>query len=233
MKRLLVLFALITTALAAAPAPATHDFIDAGRFDWRALVAPPPADDSVAGRADFDVTVLLDRDRTPAQTALALHYDKFDPFILLADVLGRNCTAANLPRTKAFLDQSWAECRPVITAAKSAWNRPRPAIAHPDLHPVLEKSAGAAYPSGHAFSAAYLAVLFTAILPEHAGDWAKQQQLVGWSRLVGGAHYPSDVAAGNILGEAVGREMLKSPKMRQAIEEVRAELAAYLLKQAA
>jgi len=231
MKHLLVLFTLAASALAVEPAPA--EFIDAGRFDWRALVSPPPGDDSIAGRADRDVVILLDHNRTPEQAALALHYDKFDPFILLADVLGRSCTAANLPRTKAFLDQSWTECRPVISAAKSAWNRPRPAIANPGLHTVTEKSTSAAYPSGHAFSAAYLAVLFTAILPEHAGDWSKQEQLVGWSRLVGGAHYPSDVAAGNILGEAVGREMLKSPKIRQAIEEVRAELTAYLLKQAA
>ena len=61
----------------------------------------------------------------------------------------------------------------------------------------------------------------------------KQAALVRWSRVIGGAHYPSDVAAGKILGEIVARELLKSPKMQQALAEIRAEIYAHLRKKAA
>lgn len=220
-------------ALGAAPAPVTHDFLAAGALDYRTLLAPPPADDSIAGRADREMALMLDADRTPAQAELAKHYATFDIFTLLAPVLGERCNAENLPRTKAVFSQVYAEARPLIEAAKADWNRPRPHVANPSLQPAVGRPTGASYPSGHAYAASLYAVLLGAALPEHAADWEKQARLIRWSRLVGGAHYPSDVIAGQALGEAVGREMLKSPKLREALAEIRAELAKGVEKKAA
>jgi acid phosphatase (class A) len=76
-------------------------------------------------------------------------------------------------------------------------------------------------------------VILSAALPEHAADWQRQAMLVRWSRIVGGAHYPSDTVAGEILGEALGRAMLQSPKLQQALEEIRAEIASCQQKKAA
>ena len=161
---------------------------------------------------------------------LAKHYEKFSPFVIASDVLGEWCTAENLPRTKAFFAEAWLECKPVISDSKAAWNRKRPYSFDPTLHPVVDRPDDASYPSGHAFSASYVTALLAAILPEYEANWEKEAQLVRWSRLVGGAHYPTDVVAGKILGEAVAREMLKSPNMQKAIKEVRAELIPHLRK---
>jgi acid phosphatase (class A) len=44
-------------------------------------------------------------------------------------------------------------------------------------------------------------------------------------KLFTGVHYPSDLEAGRILGEALAREMLKSPALQAALAECRAEIA--------
>ena len=237
MKRFPLLPAVLlfaSAAFAADPAPAAPEYFDAARFDWHAVVPPPPADDSFAGRADQEIVNQLDAHRTPEQAALARRYEKtVDVFMLLAPVLGDWCTPENLPRTTAFFKQAYAESRPVVDAAKTAWNRPRPYIFNPALQPAVDKPNNASYPSGHAFVSSWMAALLSVALPEHAADWTRQAALIRWTRLAGGAHYPADVTAGRILGETVGRELLKSPKLQRALEEVRAELLAHLQKKAA
>lgn len=236
MKRLLPLLALllvVPAALAAKPAAVTHEFFNAAGFDWRAVVTPPPAEDSIPAQGEHELAIELDSARTPEQSALAKHYAKFDAMDLMAPVLGDWCTAQNLPRTHAIFQQVYHECRPVIDAAKDAWDRPRPYVYNPALHPAVGKPDNASYPSGHAYSSSCIAAVLTAAFPEHAADWAKQAALIRWSRVIGGAHYPSDVAAGKILGEAVARELLKSSRMQQALAEIRAEVAPHLHKKAA
>lgn len=217
----------------AAAAPVTHDFIAPDAIDWRALLTPPPAPDSITARGEQELMRRLQEARTPEQVKLAKYYENLNIFRMLAPVLGDACTAEHLPRTAAVFKQAYAEARPAITGAKASWSRQRPYTFDTTIQPVVDRPNNTSYPSGHAAEAALFAALLTELLPEHAADWQRQAELVRWSRLIGGAHYPSDVAAGKLLGEALGREMLKSPRLRHALEEVRAELTAVLLKKAA
>lgn len=230
---LLAALALAPAALAADPAPAVPEFFNSAGFDWRAVVTAPPAADSIAGQGERELAGELAAARTPEQAALAKHYEKFDECSLMAPVMGDWCTGQNLPRTHAIFQQVYRETRSTIEAAKAAWNRPRPYLDNPALHPAVERSVTASYPSGHAYASSCYVALLTAAFPEHAEAWAKQAAQVRWSRVVGGAHYPSDVIAGKILGEAVARELLKSPAMQQALEEIRAEAAPFFRKKAA
>lgn len=226
--RLVILAALL--ALAARGA----DFIAPDALDWRALVPPPPARGSVADESECMTVLLLEATRTPEQAALALRYESYTVFKLLQPVLGDWATPQNLPKLAALFQQATVETRPFNTAAKDGYARPRPHVALPQLKTAYaQKPDGFAYPSGHATGASLHAVLLAALLPEHAADWEKQAELVRLSRLYGGAHYPSDLISGRRLGEAVAREMLKSPKMQQRLEEARTELAPFLRKKAA
>lgn len=226
--RPILLAALLTLAARGA------DFIAPEALDWRALVPPPPAPGSVADESECMAVLLLEANRTPEQAALALRYESYTVFKLLQPVLGDWATPQNLPRLAALFQQATVETRPFNTAAKDGYARPRPHVALPGLKTAYaQKPDGFAYPSGHATGASLHAVLLAALLPELAADWEKQAALVRLSRLYGGAHYPSDLITGRRLGEAVAREMLKSPKMQQRLEEVRAELAPFLRKKAA
>ncbi len=226
--RLLILAALLALAARAA------DFIAPDALDWRAVVPPPPAPGSVADESESLTVLLLEAARTPEQAALALRYESYTVFKLLQPVLGNWATPQNLPKLAALFQQATVETRPFNTAAKDGYARPRPHVALPQLKTAYaQKPDGYAYPSGHATGVSLHAVLLTALLPEYTADWEKQAELVRLSRLHGGAHYPSDLIAGRRLGEAVAREMLKSPKLQQRLEEVRAELAPFLRKKAA
>jgi acid phosphatase (class A) len=235
MLRLLPCLAALVVAVSAstaelAPGP---DFIAPHAVDFRPLVPPPPEPDSIAARGEQELLRYLQDARTPDQVALARQYETMTVFALLAPVLGKWCTPENLPRTAAVFQQAYDETRPAIIAAKSNWERKRPYILDPALAPVVSRPDNTSYPSGHAYGSAIFAVLLAAALPEHAADWSRQAALVRWSRLVAGVHYPSDVAAGRIFGEAIAREMLKSPRLQKALGEVRAELKAYRQKKAA
>jgi len=229
----LVLFLGLATATFAGEAPATHDFLAESAVDFRTLLAAPPDPASIVARGEQDLMRNLQKARTAEDVATARYYEKLNALIFMAPVLGPWCTAENLPRTAAVFEQVRREVRPTIEAARKNWDRKRPYLFDPTLEPVVERPKNTSYPSGHSYDAAIYATLLTVVLPEHAADWQAQAARVRWSRVVGGAHYPSDTMAGAILGEAVARKMLESPKLQQALEEVRAELRAARLKQAA
>jgi undecaprenyl-diphosphatase len=58
----------------------------------------------------------------------------------------------------------------------------------------------ASFPSGHATTAFALATLLSLWYPRWTGGFLALAIVVGWSRVVLGSHFPSDVLAGAVLG---------------------------------
>lgn len=219
------LFLLASSVALAAP-PATHDFIAASAVDFHAYLSAPPDPASIAARGEQDLMRSLQAARTAEQATWTKHYEKLTVLHLLAPVLGDWCTAESLPRTAELFEKIRREARPTIDAAKSNWNRPRPYMFDSTLTPAVERPTSTSYPSGHSYDSALYATLLSHLFPDHETDWAKQAALVRWSRVLGGAHYPSDTVAGKILGEAVGQKMLESPALLKALDEAKAEINA-------
>lgn len=61
----------------------------------------------------------------------------------------------------------------------------------------------ASFPSGHATTAFALATLLSLWYPRWTTAWLILATFVGWSRIVLGSHFPSDVLGGAVLGVAV------------------------------
>lgn len=207
-------------------------YIAPDAIDLDRLLPPPPADDSPAGRADLETVLQVQADRTPAQLARAARVAPQNSFSFAAPVLGENFTAEKLPRTAVLLNEIYTEARVIIVQAKEHWNRARPYVREAGVAPSVAKPKNTSYPSGHATEAALWAGIFAAAFPEYATALEREVHEVMWSRVLGGAHYPSDTEAGKILGDALARELLKSPAMQKAIAEIRAE-ARPLLKPSA
>ncbi|MCT4355680.1 phosphatase PAP2 family protein [Streptomyces sp. Je 1-79] len=95
---------------------------------------------------------------------------------------------------------------------KRVVRRPRPGAAA--YEPLVRTAGLHSFPSSHATSAAAAAVAFGALHPGARRVAAPAAAAMCVSRLIVGVHYPTDVAAGALLGAAtatLGRPWLRPP----------------------
>lgn len=186
-----------------------------------ASLAPYPSQYSDAGKADVAIVLWLQRtrsaadvDRARAEAALGL-----DTF---AEALGPGFDAAGHPRTCALFAEAGQRIRSVVGEAKRRFGRPRPYDADPRVTPAVGREPSFAYPSGHAAAGLVQARVLAELAPDRRDRLVAVGLRVGYDRVVGGVHYPSDVTAGQQLGVAIADALLADPEMQRMIEDVRA-----------
>lgn len=217
---LLLFFAL--PALRAAPEAGRY--LRAADIEVTALIPPAPANDSLTTAADLATVLEVQKRRTPAEAAIAAYFVK-DSVFQYAAVIGPWFTAANLPFAAEFFDQVYADRFAISSKGKQAWQRPRPPLLDVRIHPCIDLPASGAYPSGHATMAFVWADLLAEIFPDKRAALRERAELVAWSRVIGGVHYTSDIAAGRMLGDRLAAEFLKVPAVREALDRIRTEAA--------
>jgi membrane-associated phospholipid phosphatase len=107
-------------------------------------------------------------------------------------------------RAMALLNVAIYDATVAAWDAKSAYDRPRPAVADPALATALPTPASPSYPAEHAVAAGAAAAVLSSVFPDAAQAFAALAAEAGQSRVVAGVQYPSDVAAGLALGKQVG-----------------------------
>jgi len=210
--------------MSAAPAGPPR-FVDPWKFDFAALLPPPPAPDSAAGRADLAAVLAAQAARTPADLAWLETVDR-DQVFNLAPELGAWFQAARLPRTEAFFRELTREIRAFERAAKVAHPRERPWTVDARVRPCVPLPASGSYPSGTALQAGVWAELLAEAFPAAAEALRARARRAGEARVVAGVHFPSDVAAGAALVAPFLATCRQAPEFRGEWAAVRAELAA-------
>jgi undecaprenyl-diphosphatase len=86
---------------------------------------------------------------------------------------------------------------------KDVFDRPRPSLVDPNVHPLIQVPSSASMPSGHAAGAFAAAVAVGLVHPRLRWPLIVLAALIALSRIWLGVHYLSDVLVGAALGTAV------------------------------
>jgi undecaprenyl-diphosphatase len=82
--------------------------------------------------------------------------------------------------------------------------RERPFITHSAIECASAPLDRYSFPSGHTLHAVCFTLMLTTYLPEWAAALVALATLIALSRVILGLHYPTDVAAGAVLGGLLG-----------------------------
>jgi len=203
-------------------------YLPPGTPDAVALLAPPPAAGSAEDKFDLDATYTVYTSATPAEIALGTNENKLTIFHY-APAIGTWFVHGRFPKTEALFKEVEAEAKAVTDNAKKFWKRPRPYHLDPARFPHSiehEDPTHYSYPSGHSTRGTVFALLLAELFPEKREAILAEGREVGWLRVQGGVHYPSDIYAGRVLGQELARDFLRSPEFQADFAAAKAELAA-------
>lgn len=207
-----------------APEP-SPPYLTPAELELAAWVAPPPAPGSPAELAERQQVLAMQRSRTPAMLAAARR-DQEISLAGFAAVLGPGFSAEQVPLTFALGQRVCRDAAGITGVAKRAWARPRPFVTDETVVPVVAFSTDGSYPSGHATCGYLWALLLGELLPEQRAALLARGMEYGDNRLVGGVHYPSDVAAGRLAAVAIMAHLRGRPAFEADLEAARSELRA-------
>jgi acid phosphatase (class A) len=189
-------------------------------FDFHALVGDPPADGSPDAIADMMEVHDIRNNRTDADFARVKMEEKANAFVF-AEAIGPWFKESDLPLTAALLDEAYNTQKPIVKAAKAVYQRPR--LPYDDAHPMVKKETDFSFPSGHSTRGMMWAIILSNMFPDHKDAILKVGVRLGVDRLIGGEHYPTDIAAGRKLGAEIARRLLADPDFQAKLQAAEAE----------
>lgn len=166
------------------------------------LLGDHPAAGSVEEKAEVKQMIALQDSRTNEDCVYADSQNSTSLTNLFAANNGP-LTAKEASKLEKATFKNYAQAGLNIYIAKKLYNRARPYDAHQEVKPCIELETSMSYPSGHAAIARYFANVLSEYYPERKAAFFKRASESSANRVIGGVHYPSDVVAGDKLGDAL------------------------------
>jgi acid phosphatase (class A) len=221
-------------------------FLRAAMVDIVALLPPPPAANSPAQAADLAAVVRAQRTARAAGTLQRAVDDAQMSCARLQDVLGPELQSAAAREALRTIQAGAAAVSGVVQPAKMYWKRPRPFIVSKEVTPLADMALGVnraqrnersspsyvrdhtSYPSGHSTFGMACGLLLAQAIPERRAELIARGRLYGESRMIVGAHFPTDVLAGQVSATLGVALLLQNASFLQQFQEARTRLRAAL-----
>jgi len=172
-------------------------------------------------KAELDLVLRVQENRTEQDVARVRMEAEFR-LPAFQPVLGSWLTAENCPRLDALFVPLEKEGKTYTGPAKKYFNRPRPFNADDRVKPILTED-GNGYPSGHSMRGILFATILGELAPAKKDALLARGREIGWGRVIAGVHFPSDVAAGRTLGQALAQNLLSNPAFREEFAQIKEE----------
>ena len=218
---------MLSTAAAQEESPAELHFLKAGQVDLTKILPAPPKPASKAQQQDMAISLSWQVRRTPAMEALA-KADSDRSVFRFGVIFGAAFAKDRLPVATRFFDEVAGDERVVGAAAKTYWDRPRPFVTSPRIHPCVDQPATNSYPSNHATIGMLYAQILARMLPEWRLRLLARAQEYAQDRVICGVHYTSDIEAGKRAGAIEASAMFPNAAFSREFAEAKAEIRAVL-----
>jgi acid phosphatase (class A) len=208
---------------AAAPSASVSPATPAVVPDFIQTLKGPPARGTKADRVDYHTLLKLQNTRTAAECARA----KTEVKISLASFYGAPygpLSPSEVKQWSDFLYTVGMEADVYVHMAKKNFQRPRPYLTHPDLHPCVKRETTFSYPSGHAALSRFYMHVIEDIYPQMKADLEKRADQIALDRNIGGVHYPSDIKDGKLLGDRIYDYQVKNTNLKERTHAKMSEL---------
>ncbi len=168
--------------------------------DTTSLIGAPPSSDSIAflnDKAISEATFSLDKDNPKYQQAINHSDDNLDDVMSeFSEVVGQSIDKENTPYIYSLLEKSTNDANNFKDKAKNHYKRKRPFVYF-DRKPCSTTEDGTtySYPSGHSTRAWNDGLILASLKPQKANEILDMSKSMAESRVICGAHWPSDIKA--------------------------------------
>ena len=166
---------------------------------------------------DLQEVLRIQSERGRSDCAFAAAHPDFNFESLYADVLG----PGEIRRAAPILHDVFSLTGRFHREFKQRYLRPRPFEADPRVQTCARRPSDPSYPSGHAVIGIVSSCVLEKMFPAKAALLREQGQRIGSYRVGIGVHYPTDVAAGQKLGQEVCDALLRDSQFRQEMESAK------------
>lgn len=224
---LLVLFITLWSAQSFAnERPEENLYIDTAIFNLDSTIPPPPIPDSIAYKQEIEFMKARIAKLTDAQKALAVKDALNESADFFSDTISE-FDINKLPKTKILFEKVKHNAGYESKLFKNHFMSKRPYQVDSDIRacvPPKPSNLDRSYPSGHTTMGYAMGIVLAELIPQKSKAIMERARLYGENRINCGAHFPSDVTGGQVLGTLVAKELIRNEEFKLLMSEAQNEL---------